>query len=68
MTQQSVKRNNRRISLIISQIIIIAFLAFDIILFITKDSIVSRSLSAISFVLFLLLFIMFLRAIIKMKR
>ena len=68
MTQQSVKRNNRRISLIISQIIIIAFLAFDIILFITKDSIVSRSLSAISFVLFLLLFITFLRAIIKMKR
>jgi len=68
MVQQSASINNRRISLIISQIIIIAFLAFDIILFIAKDSIVSRSLSAISFVLFLLLFIMFLRAIIKMKR
>jgi len=68
MVQQSVNGHKRRISLIISQIIIIAFLGFDIILFVTKDSIISRLLAAISFVLFLSLYILFLRALIKKKR
>jgi len=68
MVQQSASIKNRRISLIISQIMIIAFLILDVILFITKDSIFNRSLAAISFIMFLFLFIMFLRALIKMKR
>ncbi|WP_085523737.1 hypothetical protein [Tuberibacillus sp. Marseille-P3662] len=67
MQQKRSKQRNEIIGSIVSIIIIIGFLCLDLYNFFNKDSIVAKSLAAGSFIVFMFLFILFLKSVLNQK-
>ncbi|ETI68389.1 hypothetical protein [Neobacillus vireti] len=67
MAKKKSNKSDEKIGLIISQIIITAILIVDIFVFINQDSIIAKSLAAISFVGFMFLLIPSLKLTLKLK-
>lgn len=68
MVQKNSKVICLRISLIISQIMSIVFLITNTYVFINHESIIAKSLTVISFIIFLFLLILSLMATLNLKK
>lgn len=67
MERTVINNKQQRTSLVISQVIIIGFLFLNVITFINKESVASKSLAGASFLLLMFLLIFSLKANFKAK-